>query len=209
MSTTPLLTLGQNNQVTNTSMRTFLSLFLLLAALTVTTAQDFAPIDKSVMDAAYYPSDAAHRTFAETEEERAASEPKIRVLYSRPLKQGREIFGGLLKYGEPWRVGANESTEILFLQDVTFGDTEVAAGRYSLIVVPNEDAWTVHLSAQLDGWGNYGYDPAEDVTSITVPTQESEEVIESISITLYEASPGIVHLKMGWDDTFAEVPIGL
>ena len=183
-------------------------LCVLFATLSL-SAQDFAEIDQSVMDAAYYPSRAPLRSFAETAEERAANEPKIRVLYSRPLKKEREIFGDLLKYGEPWRMGANESTEVLFLQDVKFGEQVVPAGRYSMIVIPDADSWTVKLNTELDGWGNFSYQPEWDLASVTVPTQTSEDVIEAISITLYEANPGVVHLKMGWDTTYVEVPITL
>ncbi|CAH0999741.1 hypothetical protein LEM8419_01041 [Neolewinella maritima] len=189
-------------------MQHLICLFLLLACIQL-GAQDFAAIDQSVMDAAYYPSQAPLRSFAKTEEERLANEPKIRVLYSRPLKKERTIFGDLLQYGEPWRVGANESTEVLFMQDVKFGEQVVPAGRYTMIVIPGEDSWTVNLNTELDGWGNFSYDPEWDLASVTVPVQTSDEVIEAVSMALYEASPGVVHLKMGWDTSYVEVPITL
>jgi len=132
----------------------------------MTNAQDFAKIDKSSMDAAYYPSNAPKRTFAKTDEAKIAAEPKIRVLYSRPMKKGRNIFGELLKFNEPWRIGANESTEILFMTDVKFGDHAIKAGRYSLIAVPTADSWTLHLNTELDGWGNYSYNAEWDVAII-------------------------------------------
>lgn len=37
-------------------------------------------------------------------------DPTARVIYCRPQKKGREIFGGLVKYNENWRLGANEAT---------------------------------------------------------------------------------------------------
>ena len=36
----------------------------------------------------------------------------IKITYGRPHKRGRNIFGDLLPYGEVWRTGANEATEI-------------------------------------------------------------------------------------------------
>lgn len=171
-------------------------------------AQKFEKMDKSPMDRAYYPSNAPKRAFIKGgEDKKAAAEPKIRVAYSRPSKNGREIFGKLLKFGEPWRIGANESTEILFLQDVQFGGTDIKAGRYSLIAIPEANQWTLKLNTGLDGWGNYGYEPSKDIASITAPTQKSGETIENLSIALYEAKPGTVHMKIGWDDTMAEFPI--
>lgn len=32
---------------------------------------------------------------------------RIRVLYNRPYKKNREIFGKLVPYGKVWRTGAN------------------------------------------------------------------------------------------------------
>lgn len=189
-----------------------LPLTLLLTALlsTCALAQKFADVDKSPLDAAYYPARAAFRAFAKTDSAAAALEPKIRVLYSRPYKKGRKVWGGdLAPYGEPYRLGANETTEITFLVPVSIGGKVVPAGRYTLGAIPNEMNWEVFLSVDVDGWGVYAYKPEHNVATITVPVGQSEDVIENFSIALYEASPGVVHLKMGWDKTVVEVPITL
>ena len=191
------------------TMKKIFSTLAFLALTLMAFAQDFAKMDKSVMDAAYFPANATKRAFAKTEADKMALTPKIRVLYSRPTKKGRVVFGELLKFGEPWRIGANESTEVLFMTDVKFGDTPVKAGRYSLIAVPTKDNWTLHLNSELDGWGNYSYDAKYDVATVTVPTQMSKDEIEALSIALYEKSPNVVHMKIGWDKTFVEVPVML
>ncbi|WP_010522651.1 DUF2911 domain-containing protein [Aquimarina agarivorans] len=170
-------------------------------------AQKFAKLDKSPMDRAYYPANAAIRNFEKTDEKKKAAEPKIRVTYSRPSKKGRTIFGELLKFKEPWRIGANESTEVIFMTDVVFGGTTIEAGRYSLIAIPEQNQWTLHINTLLDGWGNYGYDPSLNIASITATTQKSKTIIEYLSMALYKAAENTVHLKIGWDDTFAEFPI--
>ena len=170
-------------------------------------AQDFKGLDKSPMDRAYYPAQAPTRAFAKTDEQKKALEPQIRVTYSRPAKKGREIFGGLLKYGEKWRIGANESTEILFVNDVTFGGKTIKAGRYSAIIIPTKNEWTLKLNSGLDGWGNFGYDDSKDVVSVSAPVTKSDKEIENLSIALYKASENTVHLKIGWDTSIAEFPI--
>lgn len=190
-------------------MKKIITLITILAMAATANAQKFAKMDKSTMDRAYYPADAPIRTFTKNDEKRAALTPQIRVTYSRPAKKGRNVFGELLKFGEAWRVGANESTEILFINDVSFGGKEIKAGRYSVIVIPNENDWTLHLNTELDGWGNYGYDEAKNIASVTVPVSQSKKEIENLSIALYEASEKTVHLKIGWDTTIAEFPITL
>ncbi|SER07147.1 DUF2911 domain-containing protein [Neolewinella agarilytica] len=190
-----------------------LRMTLLLLATVVglgLNAQDFGDLDKSPLDAVYFPARAAFRAFAKTDSAALAMEPKIRVLYSRPYKKGRDVWGGdLAPYGEPYRLGANETTEIQFYAPVKIGDAIVPAGRYTIGAIPNADNWEVFFSLDVDGWGVYAYKPEHNIATITVPTGKSDEVIENFSITLYEASAGVVHLKMGWDKTFAEVPIML
>ena len=186
-----------------------LSFAFVLLITTNAFAQKFEKMDKSTMDRAYYPAGAAKRTFAKSDAKKKELEPQIRVTYSRPAKKGRVIFGKLLKFNEPWRVGANESTEILFENDVKIGGKDVKAGRYSLIIIPTEKEWTLKLNTELDGWGNYGYNPDMDIVSISAPVTESKEEIENLSITLYEASQNVVHLKIGWDKSIAEFPITL
>jgi hypothetical protein len=174
------------------------------------SAQDFVDVDKSPLDAAYYPARAAFRAFAKTDSASVALEPKVRVIYSRPFKKGRDIWGGdLAPYGEPYRLGANEATEVQFYAPVKIGNHVVPAGRYTIGAIPTADNWEVFFSLDVDGWGVYAYQPKRNVATITVPTSSVEEVIENFSINLYEASPGTIHMKMGWDKTVVEVPIVL
>ena len=182
-----------------------------LALFTFSTsfAQDFPKLDASPLDVAYYPTNATKRIFAETESEKKALEPKMRVIYSRPMKKDRVIFGNLVGYGELWRIGANECTEIHFMTDVKFGGKHVKAGRYLLMATPTEKKWEVTLNSVVDQWGIYAVDTKFNVATVTVPVQESTEVIEALSIVLYEKSKNVVHIKIGWDKTIVEVPVTL
>jgi len=87
------------------------------------------------------------------------------------------------------------------MTDVTFGGTDIKAGRYSLIAIPTAKNWTLKLNTELDGWGNYGYDSSKDIATITAPVTASSKEIENLSIALYEASAKVIHLKIGWDTT--------
>jgi hypothetical protein len=50
----------------------------------------------------------------------------FRVVYHRPGVKGRKIWGGLVPYGEKWRLGANDATSF-----AVTGDATVGAGRLS------------------------------------------------------------------------------
>src|SRR5689334_17635528 len=76
------------------------------------------PVDKSPMDMSYYPNG-----YPVLKIQDKLTEPLVaRVIFSRPQKNGRPIFGELLEYGQVWRLGANEATEIEFFTPVKIGD---------------------------------------------------------------------------------------
>jgi hypothetical protein len=61
---------------------------------------------------------------------------QISVLYNRPFKKGRVIFGELVPYNKVWRTGANEATVFETNKDLVFGDKTLKAGRYTLVYYP-------------------------------------------------------------------------
>jgi hypothetical protein len=93
------------------------------------TKLNYSSVDVSPMDAAYYPIQAAS---SKTET------PKVKVVYSRPQKKSRVVFGNLVKYGDIWRFGANENSEIKFYTPVVIGGKEIPAGTYSIFAIPFE-----------------------------------------------------------------------
>ena len=72
------------------------------------------PVDKSPVDISYYPANYPVLKIQDKITEPLAA----RVIYSRPKKEGRVIFGELVEYGKVWRLGANEATEIEFFKPV-------------------------------------------------------------------------------------------
>lgn len=183
---------------------------LLLLVLTNSNAQmTFRGLDKTPMDMAYYPDDYAHdRKFAPAKI--GTDKAMVRVTYSRPFKNGREIFGTkLAPYGKVWRAGANEAPEIKFYQDVTIGGKKIPAGTYALLTIPTETEWTIILSSDLDQWGAYSYNEALDVARVTVPVQKSETVLENFSIQFAKKDAKTATMYMGWDTAMVAVPISL
>ncbi|MDY8138582.1 DUF2911 domain-containing protein [Aquimarina sp. 2201CG5-10] len=167
---------------------------MFLGALSTVSAQKFAGLQKSPTDISYAKAD-------------RNSKPAIKVIYSRPQKKGREVFGNLVKYDKVWRTGADEATEIKLFQDMKIGDKTVKAGTYSLYTIPGKNEWTIILSSDLDSWGAYSYDKGKDVARIKVPTSSGES-LEVFSIAFKKADKGY-HMVMGWDTTRVEVPFSL
>ncbi len=131
------------------------------------------------------------------------SSKNIKVTYGRPYKKGRVIFGGLQKYGEVWRCGADEATEITFAKDGTFGGKAVKAGTYTLFVIPNEKDWTIILNGDTKFWGTqYEQHKAKDVLKVSVPVKSLNAPIEQLTIRF----PGS-NMIIEWDKTQVAVPV--
>jgi hypothetical protein len=130
----------------------------------------------------------------------------VKITYCQPRKRGRTIFGGLVPYGEVWRTGANEATEITFTKDVFINSTLLAAGTYSIFTIPEKDLWTVIFNKELGLWGSYNYNDKLDVLRINVPAQATNAVTESFTIQ-FEQRNNMAELLLIWDKTRISIPI--
>ena len=54
------------------------------------------------------------------------------VVYSRPAKRGREIWGGLVPHDTIWRTGANAATMFTTDRDLVIAGAVVPAGAYTV-----------------------------------------------------------------------------
>lgn len=181
-----------------------LSLMIAFAAfaLAVNAQQvKFPPMDASPADLAYFPVLAA-----QTAKKGGPSPAIIKVTYARPAKKGREIFGKLEPFGQVYRLGANESTEIKFFKPVVVGDKSIPAGSYGLFAIPEQDSWTVIISKDTDHWGAYTYDESKDVVRVKVPVTTLETPLENLSMAFTPQANGAV-LNIAWDKTAVAVPI--
>ena len=184
-------------------MKKVFLLTLFVAGCTLLKAQSkFPPVDKSPMDMSYYP---ANYPLLKIQDK--ATEPLVaRVIYSRPQKTGRTIFGELLAYGQVWRLGANEATEIEFFKPVRIGNTKIKKGRYTLYCIPFQDKWTIILNKETDTWGAFKYDETKDIVRLDVPVQKQTDILESFAMAFEKSTTGAT-LIIGWDDMKASFPI--
>jgi tetratricopeptide (TPR) repeat protein len=132
----------------------------------------------------------------------------VEIDYSRPNKNDREIFGGLLPWGKVWRTGANASTKISFSDAVNIGDSaEVPAGEYALYTIPNENEWTIILSKDTKGWGAYEYKTETDAARVTVKPGTLPNPVETFTISFSDLKDDRAILNLEWDRTLVPVPI--
>lgn len=170
-------------------------------ALTPAERQNtYADVDISPMDMSYYPPNYPQKKMANP----GLGEPVMRVVYSRPHLQGRELFHEVLKYGEHWRLGANEATELHVFRPVKVNNASLAPGRYSLYCIPQENEWTIAVNSVTDVWG-LKYDPEKDVVRAQVPVTRGNPTLEYFTMVFEKSETG-ANLLMAWGEVLAKLP---
>lgn len=135
----------------------------------------------------------------------------VSIDYCRPSVRERVIFGtkeedALQPYGEYWRLGANEATEITFNQDVLLVDQEVKKGTYRIYAVPGKNYFDIKLNSELGKWGAMEPDYDLDVTSVKLAVM-SNDATEQFTITLEPLYDNSVKAIFTWADVKLELPI--
>lgn len=165
--------------------------FIMLLTTNV-NAQKFAKLDKSPLDAATFP--AGYKN----------ANKKIKVVYSRPYLKGRAL-SELAPNDKVWRTGANEAANITLYKDMKIGGKSVKAGNYSLFTIPGDKEWTIILSTDINVWGAYSYNEANDVIRTKAPVTSGDSSVENFSIA-FSKSEGGADMHLAWGTTRVTVP---
>ena len=131
----------------------------------------------------------------------------VTITYSRPSARGRQIFGGLVPYGQVWRTGANEATTISFSDDVTINGQALPKGTYSLHTIPGKDSWTIIFNKVADQWGSFNYDQAKDALRVTAkPHGDEFNELMTFSISKLTIDDATVEIK--WTNVAVPFTVG-
>lgn len=132
--------------------------------------------------------------------------------YCRPFKKERMIFGeesegALLPFGQYWRTGANEATEVEFNKEISINGEKLAAGRYRFYTVPGKENWTIAFNSELDKWGYGEPDYNRDVLVVDLPSQNVSQILEQFTISGLKTGDNSMELILAWDQTQVSIPI--
>ena len=132
-----------------------------------------------------------------------------KLIYSRPHKKGRILFAeskeSLCAYGVPWRLGANEATEIELFENVNIAGQNIPKGSYVLYCIPHADRWTIIFNSNLHTWGLH-INQAKDIFKTDVPVLKQEPALEDFTMVFKENTTG-ADLIMAWDNVKTVLPI--
>ena len=130
---------------------------------------------------------------------------KISVDYCQPYKKGRNVFGGLVPYGQVWRTGANEATIIRFDQNVIVAGQPLDKGKYTLWTIPSQAGWIAIFNGETGQWGT-NYDQTKDVLRVPIVARKHSPMAEQFYISFSPSGNG-TDMLLAWDETEAVVPI--
>ena len=130
----------------------------------------------------------------------------VTINYGRPSMRGRQIFGGLVPYGQVWRTGANAATSLKTDVDLTIGGAKVPAGSYTLYSIPSENGWKLIINKETGQWGTK-YDESQDLARVDMKVSKNAAPTEQFTISLDKTSATAATLKLDWASTTASVNV--
>ncbi|PZR12380.1 MAG: hypothetical protein DI539_19970 [Flavobacterium psychrophilum] len=125
----------------------------------------------------------------------------ITIDYSSPSVKGRKIWGELVPYDKVWRAGANAPTTIEIDKALKFEGKELAAGKYSVYVIPENGSATV-IFGKDPKMSAYNYDKAQDALRVQVKTKKSEKMHESLVYTVNKNN-----ITLSWENL--DIPVAV
>jgi hypothetical protein len=129
----------------------------------------------------------------------------LAIHFSSPAMRGREIFGGLVPFGQVWRTGANAATSFVTTADVEINGVTVPAGRYTLYSLPERGgdgvgSWQLIVNRQTGQWGTE-YHPEQDLVRIPLRVAGTSQPVERFDIALQPDGDGRATLALEWERT--------
>lgn len=142
---------------------------------------------------------------------RAAFGPGGMVLvdYGRPHVRERSVWGGtLVPLDSVWRAGANDATHLFTTRTLTFGETTLAPGSYTLWVQHTRAGTYLIINRQTGQWGTQ-YDAAQDVGRVLMSMSPALTHVEEFTITLRSLGPARGSIDLAWGDRVASATFGV
>ena len=134
------------------------------------------------------------------------------IYYSRPYSKdpktgaARKIWGGVVPFGQVWRMGANEATLLVTQQPIQAGGATLPAGAYTLFMLPQEDGTAkLIVNSQVGQWGSQ-YDEKQDLGRVDLVRETLDKPVEQFTITIAKNDAGGGILRMAWDNAQYSIP---
>ena len=130
----------------------------------------------------------------------------IKIEYSRPSKNERNVFGNVVPFDEIWRTGANENTKFTTSDFLVFGTDTLKAGSYAIYTKPSKENWEILFYKETTNWGNpEKWDDSKVALKTKAKVTSLANQVETFSISLENLETNSATLNFTWDKTEAKV----
>jgi hypothetical protein len=147
----------------------------------------------------------------------------IEILYGRPLKRGRDLWGSGANYGKTlndgapvWRAGANVSTRLKTEVPVVIAGKTIAPGEYTMFIDLKPNAWTLIVSRWAASpvfpgtkdalFGAFDYTPDKDVVRTPMKLETMASSVEQLTWNFADMTDAGGRLVLTWDKVMASAP---
>ena len=136
---------------------------------------------------------------------------KGKLCYGSPSLKGRTMIGGVLPYGQLWRLGANEPTTLHLSRTAHIGDIVLAPGSYSLYAIPGQLEWEILVNRSTRQWGlESEYTSAvqaREIGRIRIKSQPLDSPVEALTFSIQPSAMGALEIVFQWQDVRWRLPL--
>jgi Protein of unknown function (DUF2911) len=176
----PLLRTGQPDNQQAIPMRPLRFTLALIVAAVATMPMSAQQVRKS-----------PHETIS-----KVLGDNRVSVTYGRPYTKdpstgaARAIWGGIVHWDSPYRLGADEATTFVTQEPIMVGSALVPAGAYTLYEIPSESGTSkLAISTNVGEWG--------------VPVEVTHDLarVDQLTLAIEKDADGGGILKIMWETT--------
>lgn len=129
---------------------------------------------------------------------------EVKIEYSRPSLDGRDMYSKLTPVGERWRTGANQRTIVEFSKDVKLNGNEVKAGKYNLFSIPGKNEWTIILNSNTSETNPFNVNDDNNILSFKATPTTTGTKVETFTINVTDFDKNAkdnAHIELAWENT--------
>ena len=133
----------------------------------------------------------------------------ITINYHSPGVRNRNIWGGLVPYGEVWVTGAHNATTIEVDQDFIVNGTTINKGKYALFTIPGKAEWMLIINKNFNQHLTDDYQQSEDVVRIKVKPKKQKMITERLQYYVNSINNNKAKISMAWEKLKIEFEVAL
>ena len=126
-------------------------------------------------------------------------ENHVHIDYGSPSVRGRNIWNGLVAYGQVWATGAHKATWIEFSNDVQINNKIIPKGKYGFFTIPNKSEWTLIISKDWDMHLADAYKEESDIIRIKAKPKKNKLLTEALKYQVIQTANNKGSVEISWE----------